>query len=58
MGKAFAGAMKEYFGLNGKTVAEFAKELRALSYEERQQFHEMLIGQGIECDPPMKPVAV
>jgi hypothetical protein len=50
--KTFSQAMKEYFGLNGKSISDFARELKELNLKEKQEFHEMLVGAGIECSPP------
>lgn len=52
--KTFISAMKEYFGiLPGQTAMGFGKEVQALSYEEKMDFHGMLNTQaGIQCDPP------
>ena len=57
MSKSFTAAMKEFFGFRtGTSVTEFAKELKELSYPEKQEFHRMLVEQaGIECDPPTPP---
>lgn len=50
---AFAGAMKQFFGLlPGQSIGQFAAELRALSVEEKAEFHRMLNDAGIACDPP------
>lgn len=55
-GKSFMGEMKRYFGcLPGQTIQGFAAEMKALSYEEKLWFHAELIGQGIQCDPPLAP---
>lgn len=55
----FMTAMKQFFGLHkGQTAMEFGKELGHLSYEEKVEFHQMLMGQGINCAPPMVPTAV
>ncbi len=35
-------AMKDYFSLNGKTIAEFMTELKALSDTEKYEFRAML----------------
>lgn len=55
MSKSWTAAMKEFFGTLGKPLTEFAKEIKALSFKERLEFHEMLKGQGIDCDVPMNP---
>lgn len=53
----FVSALKGYFGFReGTCAADFAKEIKALSYEEKCQFYEMLTEQaGIDCDPPLAP---
>ena len=55
MAESFTGVMKQYFGLNGKTVSEFVRELKALSYEEKCQLREAFILAGIDCPEPTKP---
>lgn len=56
MATSFTGAMKNFFGfLPGKGVTDFAKEIGALTYENKMEFHKMLKEQGIECDEPQKP---
>jgi hypothetical protein len=51
--KTFTQAMKEYFGLpNGRTISDFARELKELSTEEKKEFYELLVGAGVECSPP------
>lgn len=50
--KTWVSAMKDYFGLNGKSVTDFMKEIKALTYKDRLDFHAMLSAAGINCTPP------
>lgn len=51
--KPFAGVMKQYFGLlPGQSVMQFGTELKALSYNEKLEFHKMLTEQGINVALP------
>jgi hypothetical protein len=48
--------MKNFFGLlPGQSISGFAAELKALSLEEKLEFHRMLNAAGYECDPPSAP---
>ncbi len=60
-GMAFTARMKAYFGLReGENIMGFAQELKALSYQEKCQFHEMLVkgGEDQGCLPPANPAPV
>ncbi len=55
MGKTFIQAMKGFFGLKeGETPMEFGREVMALSFKEREEFHRMLKAQeGFgDTEPP------
>lgn len=56
MAKSFTAAMKEFFGSKpGSTsILDFAAELKALSHEEKVEFHKMLVEAGFNCDPPVQ----
>lgn len=57
MSVAFTKAMKDFFGYQaGKGASGFVAELKALSYEEKLKFAEMLREGGMPCDDPVKPV--
>ena len=51
----FAVAMKGYFGIEeGKTIRDFAAELRELTFEDKMEFAAGLRKNGIECDDPVR----
>lgn len=50
--KGFLAALKEFFGTNGKSTAEFAKEVKALNEQDKAELHAMLVAQGVDCDAP------
>ena len=50
---AFVAALKNYFGLKpGETLQEFLAELKALTDADKSELHRLLIGAGVQCDPP------
>lgn len=52
--KGFTPAMKQYFGLRpGETLRDFAAELKMLTKEDKQEFAEMLRGEGVDCADPI-----
>ncbi len=57
---SFVVALKNYFGhRTGMTPTDFMKEVKALSYEEKCQFHRMLVEQAkIPCDAPVAPATM
>jgi hypothetical protein len=59
MTKSFTGAMKQFFGLkDGQQLKDFAAELKALTPEDKMEFHRMLNEDaGIPCDPPGTPAS-
>jgi hypothetical protein len=65
--KAFTVAMRDYFGYLPLTSEEesqkmtplmkFAKELKALSKDEKQFFADGLRKLGVDCADPSEPIA-
>lgn len=53
MEKGWTATMKEFFGLNGKTLKEFSDEIKALTFEVRMEFWKMLQEAGFPCKEPM-----
>jgi hypothetical protein len=51
--RQFAGQCKEFFGfLPGQTIADFMKELKALTPKDREELTDMLNGAGYPVLPP------
>jgi hypothetical protein len=44
----FVQAMKDYFGLNGKTNTDFIREMQALTTADRDEFRKLLPTVGYE----------
>ena len=56
MAKSFTVACREYFGYQaGAGLAEFAKELKALTYEDKLEIAKGLRSAGVECIDPEAP---
>ncbi len=52
----FVSAMKSYFGLKeGQSISQFAAEIKDLTLKDKQEFHQMMVAEGIDCDPPVEP---
>ena len=50
--KSFTSIMKDVFQLPGQGLMEFAKELRALSFEDKKWFADALINEGYKFTYP------
>lgn len=51
--KGFMAAMLNFFGKKpGEGPLQFAAEMKALTPDDKLEFHQMLVAQGIDCHPP------
>lgn len=53
----FAPALSKFFRLADETTSQFANQLKALTYEDKIALHQIMVSEGLDVEPPLKPAA-